>query len=102
MIFLRQDGSTSAAEAHLRLLSQGSATKGFTGCNNVHGTYEADGARLSFPSLAVTEMHCPGMMKRERAFLDVLGLTDRYQITGETLALYSGDELLAQLESVYF
>jgi heat shock protein HslJ len=64
---------------------------GSSGCNSYGGTYTIDGNAISFGPLAGTEKLCTaeGVMEQERAYLDALSRTTRYEIDGTRLDLYS-------------
>ena len=88
-------------EAHLILASAESRAKGHSGCNNYFGQFESGEGALSFSPLGATRMACPEGMDTEQAFLQALGETTRYEISGLFLHLYHDDRLLARLEAVY-
>ena len=88
-------------EAHVILASDGSRAHGHAGCNNFFGNFEARGDTLTFSALGSTMMACPEGMDTEQAFLDVLGKTNRHQISGQFLTLFADDRLLARLEAVH-
>jgi heat shock protein HslJ len=46
-------------------------------------------------------MACPEGMDTEQAFLAALEKVDRYEIKGQTMAVYGGDEVLARFEAVH-
>jgi putative lipoprotein len=79
-------------EPHLKLVTQDSVASGRTGCNAFTGSYEQYAGSLSFGQLAVTQMAC----------LDALERVDRYEIDGDTLALFAGDERLLGFDAIYF
>ena len=89
-------------EPHLKLVTQDAVASGNTGCNSFRGGYELSGDTLSFGNMAVTMMACVDGNAPERAFLDGLGKADRYEIDGDTMALFAGDERLLGFEAVYF
>ena len=88
-------------EAHIVLGTEGSNARGHAGCNNFFGTFEVAGDKLTFSALGSTMMGCPEGMDTERAFLQALGETNRYEISGQFLTLYADDRPLARLEAVY-
>ena len=57
------------------------------------------GAMLQLGNLAVTMRACTSGMEIERAYLDGLGAANRYEISGNTLTLYAGDERLLAFEA---
>jgi copper homeostasis protein (lipoprotein) len=88
-------------EANLILTSDGSRAHGHAGCNNFFGTFLLADDTLSFSALGSTMMACPEGMDSEQAFLNVLGETTRYEISGQFLTLFADDHPLARLEAVY-
>jgi heat shock protein HslJ len=71
---------------------------GTTGCNRFRGTYEHEGAGLTFANpLAYTRMTCAerGVMEQEREVAERIYLTRAYVIEGDRLTLSGkSDELL--------
>ena len=88
-------------EAHVILASEDSRAHGHAGCNNFFGGFETRGDKLSFSALGSTMMACPEGMDTEQAFLQALGETTRYEISGQFLTLYADDRPLARLEAFY-
>jgi len=88
-------------EAHIILASADSRAHGNAGCNNFFGQFQSEGDALSFSAVGSTMMHCPQGMDTERAFLEALGSTTHYTISGLFMELYADDKLLARLEAVY-
>jgi putative lipoprotein len=88
-------------EAHIILASAESRAHGNAGCNNFFGQFQSEGDTLSFSAVGSTMMLCPQGMDTERAFLEALGSTTRYTISGLFMELYAGDKLLARLEAIY-
>ena len=76
--------------------------KGFGGCNRFFGAFEFEGESLTFRQMGKTMMACVSGMDIERAYLDALGRTERHVITGQTMAIYQGDTVLARFEAVHF
>ena len=63
---------------------------GFSGCNNLMGSYTLDGNRLALGPLAGTMMACPEPGSSiENAFKAAFAGTLRYAITGDRLSLTS-------------
>jgi uncharacterized lipoprotein YbaY/heat shock protein HslJ len=90
-------------EAHLVLEAAEHRVRGHGGCNSFFGGFETgDESSLRFGGVGSTMMACAEGMDTERAFLDALGETTRYEIRGETLSLFADDRLLARFEAVYF
>ncbi|MEJ2385323.1 MAG: YbaY family lipoprotein, partial [Xanthomonadales bacterium] len=88
-------------EAHMVLAIEESRVQGNAGCNRFFGSYEVDGDSVSFSQTGSTMMACPEGMDTEKAFLAALEKVDRYEIEGQTLAVYGGDEVLARFEAVH-
>lgn len=88
-------------EAHLILASGESRAHGNAGCNRFFGSFESAGDRLEFSALGTTRMACPEGMDTEQGFLQALGETTRFTISGQILTLLAGDRPLARLEAVY-
>lgn len=91
---------SAVREAHFVLGGNGEA-RGHGGCNRFFGDYRLEGERLGFSALGSTRMACPDVMETEQAFLDALGRTTRYVVSGEFLSLYENDTPLARFEAVY-
>jgi len=81
-------------ELHMVLTSAENHVWGFSGCNRFTGSYERDDSRLRFEPLAATRMACMDGMEQEQRFLEALGEVVRFTISGDSLALYTGDERL--------
>jgi predicted AlkP superfamily pyrophosphatase or phosphodiesterase/heat shock protein HslJ len=69
---------------------------GSTSCNTFTGTFTITGEGVSLSKLASTRKAClPGLMDRERAFLEVLARVHRFDIgPGGMLVLEAGDDRL--------
>lgn len=64
--------AAGAPDRFIRFGSDGRVS-GSAGCNRFTGSYEHEGARLSFGPLATTRMMCaPDVMEAEEAFLSAL------------------------------
>lgn len=81
-------------ELHMVLISEGNRVRGFSGCNRFTGSYELTDSQLRFKPLAATRMACMEGMEQEQRFLESLAEAMRFSISGDSLALYSGDEQL--------
>ena len=88
-------------EAHIILSTAGSSTHGHAGCNNFFGSYTSTADTLAFSALGSTMKACPEGMDTEQAFLQALGETTRYEISGQFLTLFAEERPLARLEAVY-
>jgi putative lipoprotein len=88
-------------ELHMVLTNEGDHVRGFSGCNRFTGSYELTDSQLRFRPLAATRMACLEGMEQEQRFLAALGEITRFTISGNSMALYSGDErLILQFEAV--
>ena len=64
---------------------------GFSGCNNMMGTYSLKhGNQIRFTKIATTRMACPKTDIDEAKVLKIFEITDNYTITGDTLRLHIG------------
>jgi heat shock protein HslJ len=93
---------TQQQEVRITLASDGSRLMGFSGCNQLIGSYEAGDKSLRFQA-AGTMMACePELMELERKVHQALGLTTAYRIEGERLILVGADgRTLAAFDAVY-
>jgi len=89
-------------EVRITLASEGSRLSGFSGCNQLIGSYEARDQTLRFQA-AGTMMACePPLMELERKVHGALGATMAYRIEGERLILLGADgRPLASFDAVY-
>lgn len=84
------------ARAYLMLRPDGRLS-GATGCNTLGGTYQQDGARLSFDRLVVTRMGCPGAAQvQEQAMLNAVRQTKQFRMVSNQLELSDGSQVLAR------
>lgn len=90
-------------EPHLLLHAADKRASGSTGCNRFSGGYELNGESLRFQPLASTLMACVDgdLSRQERAFLDALGATRSWKVTGDTLVLSGKSGPLARFGAVY-
>ena len=80
-------GVVDRLQSTLRFDGTGSVA-GSAGCNQFSGSYETDGAALSFGALGMTKRMCPpAVMAQERAFSDALGRTAQHTISDEGFLL---------------
>lgn len=96
---------TDSREADLLLRPDESRAEGNAGCNRYSGTYEqTTPEQLHFGRLLSTKMACPNL-DTETRFMQALGQTAYFRISGDTLRLYAGPPAdtppLARLEAVY-
>ena len=86
-------------EVRITLASEGARLTGFSGCNQLIGSYESkDQALRSHP--AGTMMACePALMDPERKVVSALEATTAYRIEGQRLILLNGEKELASFEA---
>ena len=89
--------ATAPADARVDIRFEADEVGGRSGCNSYGGTYEADGAELSFGALGGTEMACEpaSLMELETAYLAALGQVRTYRATDDELVLTGGGARLA-------
>ncbi len=64
---------------------------GFTGCNNLSGTYKTNNNEISFSPLMTTKMFCQGV--KENEFLQAMNGINKYKIENLKLYLYKDENL---------
>jgi uncharacterized lipoprotein YbaY/heat shock protein HslJ len=79
----------------LRFTDKEARVHGFSGCNNVMGSYRLEGDGLQLGQLVSTQMFCQDTAALERAFLDALKTATGYRIDGGTLVLTANGAPLA-------
>lgn len=91
------------AEPHLLLHPADQRASGSTGCNRFTGSDSLSGDSLRLGPLASTRRACldPEMNRQERAFLEQLGGTHRWQVTEDTLVLWSEAGPVARFAAQY-
>ncbi|WP_051224314.1 META domain-containing protein [Flavobacterium tegetincola] len=84
------------------LNKENNRVSGFSGCNNMLGTYTLEkGNRIKFSQMASTMMACTDHNFNESAFLEVFELADNYTISGTELSINVGRRApLAVFEAV--
>ena len=68
---------------------------GYTGCNSFSGGFQVDDDVISFSGLFWTEIGCmepAGVMEQERAYMELLGLAERFELGNEALKIFTGSE----------
>ena len=89
-------------EAHLILHPADGRVSGSGGCNRFTGSYELDGEKLTFGSIAGTLMACPAGMDIEREFLAALKEARKARVLVQQLQLFDAvGEPLTRFEAVY-
>jgi heat shock protein HslJ len=92
-------GSGGSGGAYMQLEADSARVTGFTTCNRFFGRYEVQsGGRLRFSQLGSTKMACvePARSQQETRFMTVLQAADRYELVGDTLALYAAEQRRAR------
>ena len=74
-------------QPYLVLSGNGNRVRGFTGCNNLAGSFEQDREELRFKPLATTRMACLPESDLEARFLSAVNATASQRVTGGTLEL---------------
>jgi heat shock protein HslJ len=84
------------------LNKEDSRVNGFSGCNNMMGSYTLEeGNRIKFSQMGSTMMACPDVTFNERDFLEVFELADNYTINNNELSINVGRRApLAVFEAV--
>jgi len=91
-----------AREIHFVMHSEGARVAGFAGCNQMMGTYQVTGAKISFSQMGGTLMACAHGMEQEQKFHQLFPRVAGWKIAGETLQLLDGaGAVLATFESRY-
>lgn len=67
---------------------------GFGGCNNFSSTYTISANRISFGTIASTDMFCEDIVDIEGAYLRILGEAKTFTITENVLAIFSETDQL--------
>jgi len=90
-------GTTS--DPFLRFSVDSSRVTGNTGCNLLTGPFTHDGESLRFGALITTKRACAEAErnKQESDFAAVLGVTQRYAVSGDTLTLFGPSGVVARL-----
>ena len=82
------------------VLEKGNKFSGWTGCNNLFGTYTQSQDKLQFTPAGTTTFICtPAVTREERAFAGAVQATRSYRIQGNRLQLLLGDEVLLTFQA---
>ena len=85
-------------DAYLEFSATEKRFTGNGGCNRISGNYLPDKkSSIHFSEVLSTKMSCPDIAF-ENTFLALLNKTNRYEITGTTMLLKDGNEVLLILE----
>ncbi len=78
------------------------ALNGFTGCNQVFGSYELKDKSLRFGDIGMTKLECTEepLIKVEMAILDAIRRADRFEIRNGVLIISAGDLALMRLSAI--
>jgi len=80
---------------------EGDQISGSTGCNQYGSNYQITGETVQFEGIFRTEMAClepAGLMEQENNYLDLLSIVDRFELDGDVLTLFSGQNGLLTFE----
>lgn len=92
----------SEKELFIQFVADKNVIKGFSGCNNFTGAFEANQGKLTMGPVAGTRKMCMQGMEQEQAFLKSIGEFASYSVTGEALTVKSNKGvLIATFESRY-
>ncbi|WP_435211491.1 META domain-containing protein [Luminiphilus sp. nBUS_16] len=90
-------------EAYLQLREEDQEARGFAGCNNFSGTFEANDSQISLTALMTTRKACVDIMPAEVQFLSVLEQATSFMIFDEALTLLNKSGVsTAEFIAVYF
>ena len=90
-------------EAFFQLRDEGSAVKGFAGCNQLTGTFTTSGNDLTLGPLALPRRACISGMETESAFVAALEATRYFSIHEHAMTLLNAvKEPIAAFEAQYF
>jgi len=96
------DAPDNRRSAHLVFDPGRHRISGSSGCNKLNGRYALDGDQLRFSEVMTTRVGCPGGGELEKSFLDALGQTTGFKISGNRLVLYEGRNAIAELREIDF
>jgi heat shock protein HslJ len=77
----------TTSEAHLQFQTGGHVS-GSDGCNRISGTYQLNGDRITFGTMAATQMACLDPSGNEQAFREALKNAVRLTVTRNRLELF--------------
>jgi heat shock protein HslJ len=84
-------------QPHILLDPEENQATGFAGCNNFFGSYELDGASLTFGPMGATRMACPDLETGlEASVFEALENTRKWKKVEGDLLLLDGDAVLAR------
>jgi putative lipoprotein len=92
-----------AREAYVQMNDNDKSVKGFAGCNQIMGTFEASGNRIKFGPIAATRKACMSGMETESAFVKVLEDAGYFSIHEHNMTLLNGEKKpIARFQAQYF
>jgi heat shock protein HslJ len=85
----------SAGEPYIEFDREQRRFSGSSGCNRFTGTFEMDGTILKLSRMVSTKRACldTEAQQVETGFLQLLELTTRFEVQGNTLRLYENEEV---------
>ncbi|MGC1242715.1 MAG: META domain-containing protein [Chryseosolibacter sp.] len=88
-------------EVYMELTREGvnGRLNGYAGCNGLGGDYTTAGKTIRFQPIT-TRMYCELQMDVETGFTGMLASADHYRIRGNSLELFSAEELLGRFEAI--
>ncbi len=90
-------------EVFFQLQEDALRLKGFAGCNELMGSYLANGNELEFSQIGATRKACQVGMQTESQFIEVLTSTRHFSIHEHTLTLFNeAKRPIARFEAQYF
>ena len=93
---------TIEKDVWIQFVLNSASFRGNAGCNNMTGTYKAEGSTLKIGPVAMTRMMCPEPnMKIEQGVARAVNEVDSYEIQGDRLLLKKGTLTLATFEALY-
>ncbi len=99
-VLIQQDGRLVDAgdRFYITFDAEAGTISGKGSCNRISGPYTSPAyGKIQIGSLASTRMMCPDHAL-ENSFFKTLGSTDRYEIDGTLLMLFTGEQLNAIFE----
>src|SRR6266498_3776236 len=85
--------SGTRRDAYLTFRPEEKRFSGNGGCNSISGNYTIDKNKINFSDITSTKMSCPDI-SFENAFLQLLDQVNRYEVSGNTILLKNGNEIL--------
>lgn len=90
-------------EPYMLFKNDDKRVNGFSGCNNMFGSFKTDTNNIKIGPMATTRRACSHGMDTELKFHKIIEKTAKFEIYGETLKLKDETgKVLARFESRYF